>query len=81
MEIIGTVILSSMISLSDSYDGSKTKAIKTLALYHYKDWKLDQDVKKYSNIIVPDEFKYLTGISVAAYTVVKNKRIEFRWTF
>lgn len=81
MELVNTLMLTGAILLSDSYDNSKEKAIKTLALYEYKTLGMETQVKKYTRKLLPDEMRNYTGILVASYSILVNNRIEVRWTF
>lgn len=81
METVTTILLSAMIAKSHSYDNSNLKALRTLALYSYKNSEVERNLKSFVKNELPDEFKNNVGIVVAIVTVVHKKRVEFIWTF
>lgn len=81
MDTLTSLFLSAAIAGSDSYDSSREKAIRTLALYQYKEQGLDKKVKSIQRQYMPEEMKSFTGLAAGAYTILVRKKVELVWTF
>lgn len=81
MDMSNSALLVGAIAASNSYDGSKDAAIRTLAMYNFKAYSLDKDFKKLQREYLPEEFKRYGGIAAAITSAVARKRVSFVWTF
>lgn len=81
MELLTTLTLSAAIMASHSEDRSDIRALRTLAVYNYRAYGIDRDIKKLERKYLPEEFKKYGGITAAVITAVSRQRVEFTWTF